>query len=376
MFSLENFYYILYTNLLRTANFADCYFFPFGSTNVDDLMFGIHEPINSYKDHCFFYDQEPLNINTVQHCVEKFLPLSPIKNKSIIFATSEHSSLVDEACHANGFKKWYYFFHGFAALDWYRDYQYIPIVENHFTKVFISFNRLVTKDRSYRLNFVSQLKERDLLKYGSVSLILKDNGLGTWQEELADPDTRLSASAKELVSRTLTEIGTGLTIDVDNPPGHASANAGSAELNMYRSALWHVVTETVFYDNKQHLTEKIFKPIVARRPFMLIGAVGNLAYLRGYGFKTFGRWIDESYDNEADPDKRIEIIVLELEKLCQLSMAELEQMHQEMQEILDFNFNHLYGEFKNIIVDELVDNFKQVSGTQLDLANVKQLLKK
>jgi hypothetical protein len=339
-------------------------------------MFGIHEPINGYKNQCFFYDQEPLNINTVQLCVEKHLPLRLIKDKSIIFATSEHSSLVDEACLTTGFKKWYYFFHGFAALDWYRDYQYIPIVENHFTKVFISFNRLVTKDRSYRLNFVSQLYEKDLLKFGNVSLILRDNGMGTWQEELADPNTRLSSTAQERVQQVLNGMGNGLTIDVDNPPGHASANAGSVELSMYQSALWHVVTETVFYDNKQHLTEKVFKPIVARRPFMLMGAVGNLAYLKSYGFKTFDRWIDESYDSEADPDKRIEMIVGELEKLCSLSMPALEQMHKEMQDILEFNFNHLYGEFKNIIVDELVDNFKQVSGTDADLSKVKQLLKK
>jgi hypothetical protein len=35
-------------------------------------------------------------------------------------------------------------------------------------------------------------------------------------------------------------------------------------------------------------------------------------------------------------------------------------MYKEMQDILEFNFNHFYSKFKNIIVDELVTNFKDI----------------
>jgi hypothetical protein len=64
-------------------------------------------------------------------------------------------------------------FMAFAALTCYRDYQYIPNFEKDFTKVFINFNRSVTKDRSYRLNLLSQLKENDLLRHGRVKHLLK-----------------------------------------------------------------------------------------------------------------------------------------------------------------------------------------------------------
>jgi hypothetical protein len=120
----------------------------------------------------------------------------------------------------------------------------------------------------------------------------------------------------------------------------------------------HIVTETVFYDSKLHLTEKIFKPIVARRPFMLLAAPHNLEYLRSYGFKTFGRWIDESYDTEVDNEKRIDMVVTELQKLAELSQSDLNKMYMEMQEILDFNFQWFYTGFKQKIVEELVDNFE------------------
>lgn len=122
--------------------------------------------------------------------------------------------------------------------------------------------------------------------------------------------------------------------------------------------MWNVVTETNFYDDKLHLTEKIFKPIVTRRPFILVSAPGNLAYLKSYGFKTFSDYIDESYDDEQDPDRRIEMIVNELEKLCQMPHKELMTMFEKMKDVLEFNHQHFYGKFKEIIVNELVDNFE------------------
>ena len=143
---------------------------------------------------------------------------------------------------------------------------------------------------------------------------------------------------------------------------------------MHKSALWHIVTETVFYDHKLHLTEKIFKPITAKRPFILVGAPGNLAYIKSYGFKTFDQWIDESYDNELDPDKRILLITEQVEKLCSLSASQLDAMYIEMKPILEYNFQHFYGNFKTLIIDELVDNFRQIlcnfTDSKVDISNI------
>ena len=58
----------------------------------------------------------------------------------------------------------------------------------------------------------------------------------------------------------------------------------------------HVVTETVFDGKRNHLTEKTFKPICLRMPFVLLSTAHSLQYLRSYGFKTFSSLWDESYD--------------------------------------------------------------------------------
>jgi hypothetical protein len=181
-----------------------------------------------------------------------------------------------------------------------------------------------------------------------------------------------------------------LILDKSITTGSLSADFGHREFDLWKSGLWHIVTETVFYHDKLHLTEKTFKPIVSQRPFMLVAAPGNLAYLKSYGFQTFSKWIDESYDTIQDPDQRLQAIVDQTQRLCAMSDVELHQMHQEMMPVLEHNFNHLWNKFSHHIVNELVDNFElcvrlwnssRIDGRELPLHNidftqVKQLLTK
>lgn len=359
------------------------YFYPFGSTDSVNVQFNFTGDVrndNNVFHNSLFYDQEPL----IDQHFEKlnffgFHRVFFTYKYCKLLANSEHSLLKKEICKNNEYIDWYYFFHGFAALTWYRDFQYFPTVDNQITKVFISLNRLVTKDRSYRLLLASHLINEDLLKHGHVSLSLEDHGLGTWKEELVSPESKLPQESIPFITEQISKLPGSLILDQENPQGNLSALYDQETIKLNQQAMWHVVTETVFYYDKLHLTEKIFKPIVHRRPFILVGAPGNLAYLKSYGFKTFDRWIDESYDNEKDPAKRIEMIVDELKKLCNLSPDDLKLMYEEMKEILDYNFNHLYGPFKTIIVDELVDNFEgaiaqwnngRVDGRNIDMSNV------
>ena len=362
MFSIENFYYVLYTNLLEPLNINGKYFYPFGYTDVKNIhqMKYTHQGSRVMHD-CVFHDQEPI-INNLGDQLVIANELGISRKKINILANSEYSQVKRSICKNHHLLDWYYFYHGFAALNWYRDYQYFSEVECQYTKVFMSLNRLVTNDRSYRLVLASLLLERNLIDKGVVSLHLADQGWGDWKAELSSTNTKLSPYQIELITKHVGQLSGSIIADTDQPRGSLSADAGPNELAFNQSALWHIVSETVFYYNKLHLTEKTFKPIFSKRPFILVAAPGNLAYLKSYGFRTFDRWIDESYDNEKDHQTRLEKIAVEVEKLCNLSPADLKKMHQEMREILEFNFNHFYGEFKTIIVRELLDNFKGIAG--------------
>lgn len=367
MFSVENFYFVLYTNLLRPATplpLHAFYFYPFGTTGSENLAshFGRSDNRWIYQDahgrhrpHVFFYDQEPLMLEAYEKVSFEYLERR--KNCKIL-ANSEHSDVKKLICKQDVFVDWYYFFHGFAALDWYRNYQYFPKLEKQFTKVFMSLNRLVVNDRSYRLQLVALLLQNDLVDKGIVSLQLENKGYGTWKDEVLSDDCKLSTKGKALVAKYISRLPGPIVADREDPQGNLSADVSLVDYHMMQDAFLHVVSETVFYYPKLHLTEKIFKPIIARRPFVLVAAPGNLAYFKSYGFKTFDRWIDESYDSEQDNDKRLELIAKEIKKLADLPMEQLHAMHKEMEEVLDYNFEHFYGKFKEIITDEMLENFK------------------
>ena len=386
MFSIENFYYILYQHLLAPLELKDAMFMKFGSVDLKDFKWHRYAT-SQYLYHkraiaensCLYFDQEPINdtSNTNLIILSSHKPLQ-------ILANSEISAVKKSVCKDYNYQDWYYFFHGFAALDWYCDGQYLS--QNiDWNRPYITLNRLHTNDRSYRLNLVARLAKAQLLDHGHVSLHLDHTEYGTWQQELNNPVTQLSTQSIELIAQHLNQP---MILDQDNTTGSLSADFGHREFELWKSGLWHIVTETVFYHDKLHLTEKIFKPIVAQRPFMLAAAPGNLAYLKSYGFQTFDRWIDESYDNIRDPDQRLQAIVDQTQRLCALSRSELQQMHQEMQPVLDHNFNHLWSGFRHQIVDELVNNFEtcvrlwnngRVDGKELplqnvDLARVKEIL--
>jgi hypothetical protein len=362
-------------------------FSPSHSTDIKDFLKNSHGTEfgdaqsrgNDINGFVLWYHEEPLNAIDIDHfliinyftqhndvspeCKEwreiNFLPGSNfLYDVSFhIFANSEKSVLKNQ-----WFKKfsspgkyydWYFFFHGFTALDWYRDFY---LLANPYriepTKVFISLNHLIQKKRNYRIVLLSLLEEKKLLSHGLVSYPLISKELV--KKEIFDVNSLISAQSKKHILNNLFKNLRPYKLD-EIDYNLASANI-SREMHM---AIWNIVTETVFYENKLHLTEKIFKPIAIKRPFILVGAVGNLEYLRSYGFKTFDRWIDESYDSEPDHDLRMQKIVKELERLCNLTFKQNLDILSEMQEVLEYNHNHFFTTFKEIIVEELVDNFEK-----------------
>ena len=109
-----------------------------------------------------FYDQEPFVPALADQYIKEF-------NKHVIsqqvLVTSEYSNDIDRYADLYKFKKLYYFFHGFAALDWYRGHyalNYNKSIVKQYKYDFISFNRIINNDRSYRIYFVSLLKELQL----------------------------------------------------------------------------------------------------------------------------------------------------------------------------------------------------------------------
>ena len=403
MLQIDHIYEFLYQELFEDFSF---WHLPngvpkFGNINISDISIFTSNLVIDKK--IFYYDQEPFIPSLSTPYIDIFtwennysadqlvdivktnsFPYSiQIKKSDIdylissiksnvakitnVLVTSEFSKDVDSTVEKHNIKKLYYFFHGFAALDWYRGHyalNYNKSIVKQYNYDFISFNRIINNDRSYRIYFVSLLKESGLLEKGLVSFNITDNSFDDWRDEVADPNTKLSEHACQHAESHLVNIDK-LIIDRAELSGSASANIPRTIEGWWLNndqpntdAFWHVVTETVFYYNKLHLTEKIFKPIVSKQPFMLLAAPCNLAYLKSYGFKTFDSVIDEMYDTIQDNDLRTEAVVRQLHWYCNLTPGEKTDIIQQLEPIIQHNFDHFYGEFCHIITRELLDNTK------------------
>jgi hypothetical protein len=115
---------------------------------------------------------------------------------------------------------------------------------------------------------------------------------------------------------------------------------------LYQQGFLQVVTETVFHYPATFFSEKTMKPIVNKRPFVILGAVGSLANLQSLGFKTFSNFWSEDYDTIKNPEQRINMVVEIIESICAQSIEELQILCESMSDVLNYNYEYYVNNFK------------------------------
>lgn len=120
----------------------------------------------------------------------------------------------------------------------------------------------------------------------------------------------------------------------------------SVEHELYQQAFLQVVTETAYNYPNVFISEKIFKPIVNKRPFVVVGTTGSLNHLHDLGFKTFGDYWSEDYDLISDPEERLSAIIEIIDWVCSKSIDEIKNLCIDMSDVLNYNFNFYVNEFR------------------------------
>jgi hypothetical protein len=103
---------------------------------------------------------------------------------------------------------------------------------------------------------------------------------------------------------------------------------------IYNQTAYTIITETDTENDFSFFTEKIAKPLIARRLFIVFSGQHYLRNLRGLGFQTFGNIIDESYDTVEDSTHRFIMAFQQVIKLCKMDQAEV---LCKIREIVDHN---------------------------------------
>lgn len=130
-------------------------------------------------------------------------------------------------------------------------------------------------------------------------------------------------------------------------------NANGPDPRLHDSWM-EIVTETWFTDESSaYLTEKTLRPMLLLKPFLHVGTPYALHHLRLLGFRTFSPWIDESYDDAADPALRMTLLFREIDRLCALSHTEWQRLYAECWPVLRHNFLHFLEQGRALAVTEL-----------------------
>ncbi len=208
-----------------------------------------------------------------------------------------------------------------------------PIDEKY---LFLSYNRQI---RFQRQKFVGELREQGLLEKGLVSL------------GKIDDHTLCRDLPEELQQWYLKN--TPLTISDDITPNLA-CNVCAPD---FEQTFMSAVTETLTNKGTLFLSEKTWKPLLVGHPFVTYANKGTLEYLRSIGYKTFGKWFDESYDDVEDETTRYKMVVEQISKYKDKSSEELKAIREEMKMTLIYNqlhFRQMFLERYNMKNESLV----------------------
>lgn len=108
----------------------------------------------------------------------------------------------------------------------------------------------------------------------------------------------------------------------------------------YPTFFVEIVCETYFSGSTFFPTEKIWRPIMLKTPFIVQGPQWFLKNLKDLGFQTFDRWWDEGY-SEDPHDHAITEIKTVIDFILNKSDSEIRRMYIEMQDVLNHNYNTL-----------------------------------
>lgn len=339
-------------------------YLPHGSRNILDCV-----PLENFehttflerfeKMYVFFHDQEPLDLDNFPNIAGQQIavPVNPYRMVAnnflnrydkVIVVHSELNSQPVTWFANNGAVPVYWWNHALLALDWYRYAQVDPLLRRSKQPVkdFLIYNRAWQGTREYRLKF-SELVVTNKLTDHCVTTFNAVDGQHYTKYQFTNPALALRCNDLEMHFATNKIAST------------ASADYHSDD---YLTSRIEVVLETLYDDERWHLTEKTCRPIACAQPFILMSTPGSLEYLRRYGFRTFAPYIDETYDTIADPMQRMQAVIKVMQQISQLLESDKNTLSTQLQNIADYNRQRFFSQdFFRQVVNEFKHNFNQAA---------------
>lgn len=218
-------------------------------------------------------------------------------------------------------------------------------------KKFLCFNKL---EREQRLRLIERMLENKFVELGYYSFESEDSAnFSKFADSLSMEKFPNIKKHKDIFP---------LRLNI-NPNRTNPVNVIPDDMEYFKNSYFSIVNETIFYGvpstnsnplfhqlNAEYssifISEKTYKCLAVKHPFIIFGRPGILKGLKKLGFKTFSPFFNESYDDIIDDDERFNIIFDEITRLINLSDSDWIEILKNIQPILEHNHSLFFNKTK------------------------------
>jgi hypothetical protein len=204
------------------------------------------------------------------------------------------------------------------------------------------FGCLYNRPLWHRIGLAAEMQS----KHNDISLInLRSNPHDADQQQLFEIQQMFEQAPQSL--EKFCQVKHTWPVQIETTDSYTVGNTTNAHTDQlaryYPDFLIDLVAETWTQGRCFFPTEKTIRPMLLKKPMIVMGSRDYLDYLYQMGFKTFNNFWNEDYDGFADGNRYAKILDL-IDQLSTLSVNELNDIYQDMQPILDHNHNLLMTE--------------------------------
>jgi hypothetical protein len=235
------------------------------------------------------------------------------------------------------------------------------------SKLFLSWNRRFRKHRTSLALLLEKhnLIERSLISFAKVDDETAAKSIADEIQDQRETDNILRIYndhrmfiEEEVAQRFYQRCP--LVIDGETDINKMCEDFGHTQ-DYYKDTLVSIITETNYNAEECTLTEKSFKPLYNKHPFIIVGVPGSIQGLKDLGFQTFSEFWSEEYDQIERPNERF----LALEKIFieigSWTPDQVLDFKRRVKPILEHNF-HMFKDPGSLAVvnnmyDHITNNF-------------------
>lgn len=307
-----------------------------------DSMHGYFGGIHKIPLHKIIYLTGTMNSEELyeKYCQKRGIPNDPKHRLKIISYPSSHQIFASNPNVIND--------------EPFYDPEFIP------EKLFLSWNR---RFRRHRIILALLLErhnviDRSYISFNDIDLERPTNSfesiVNLQNITTSNPQLLLT---NEIVQRFKNRLP--LVLDGETDVNKMCEDVQRETKDYYKNSLISLVTETNWDLSEVTLTEKSFKPIKEKQPFMIIGVPGALKALKKMGFKTFSDFWPEDYDEIDCPLVRMQRISFVIENISKWTNEEILEFRRNVKPIIDHNWKQLLKPSSEVCINEVLEHMEK-----------------